>query len=635
MVTRDSVLFKPIRIGSLELKNRFIMPAMNSHGTENNHFTEEGAAYYAERAKGGFAVCITEFMAVDPYGMGSLRSPGIWDDTFLESLKMFTDAIHKEHGLVFAQLVHAGDKSKSIKQDYVKKAVSAYTENGVTVPELTAEEIKDITDRFIKAAKRAKKAGFDGVEVHGAHGYLLTQMMNRRINHRLDEYGGGYDNRFRMAREILQRVKRECGEDFPVSFRINAQDGQDVCDGTVDDNVIFAKMAQEAGADMIHVSTGYNGIASYYYPPAWNAHNVKRFKEVLDIPVVCVGRINDENVAETVVENGVSDLVSLGRQSLCDPYFPEKLYSGNAGLIFHCLACMQRCNPMTGCEAGDELVSCMLNPFTGKETRWKLTRTNDAKRIMVIGAGCSGMETAWILAARGHQVTLYEKGRKPGGNLLAAAVPPHKSGFLQVIRTLQEHCRIFGVKEVWNHEVTQEELEQTDADVVIITTGSIPLRPPVMGLEQAILADEVLRSGQILKQKKTVVIGGGSVGLETAEYLLQYGNQVDVIELKETIAADMNPNIRADLLSRLKGKVQVYTETMLMDMKDGYLHVRQREEEKTLGRYDAIISAMGYRNYQPFHTERISAQVYVAGDAVKARDIKMAVYEAAKLGLQI
>lgn len=635
MVSKNSVLFQPISVGRLVLKNRFIMPAMNSHSTVNNCFTEEGAAYYAERAKGGFALCITEFMAIDPYGMGSLRSPGIWDDSFIESLKLFTDAVHKEKGLIFAQLVHAGDKSKSIKFDYVKKAVSSYTIDGVNVPEFTKEELRKITAQFIEAAQRAKKAGFDGVEVHGAHGYLLTQLMNLRTNHRLDEYGGSYDNRFRMAREIIQGIKRECGEEFPVSFRINAQDGNNIEDGTVEDNVIFAKMAQEAGADMLHISTGYNGIASYYYPPAWNANNVKQFKEAVDVPVVCVGRINDENVAETIVSTGVCDLVSMGRQSLCDPYFPQKLYTGKEQVIFHCLACMQRCNPMTGCEPGDELVSCMINPFSGKENRWKITKSDEPKKIMVIGAGCSGMEAAWVLAARGHQVTLFEKEKTPGGNLLAAATPPYKSGFLQLIRSLQEHCRIYGVKEIWNHEVTQEELEKTDADVVIITTGSVPLSPPINGMEQSISAHEILKTRQFISQKKIAVIGGGSVGLETAEYLLQYDNEIDVVELKDKLASDMNPNTRADLLSCLEGRLQIYTETMLMDIENGYLHVKQGKEEKMMGKYDVIVSAMGYRSHQPFCIEKIKAQVYVAGDAVKARDVKMAVYEAAKLGLQI
>lgn len=635
MVTANSVLFQPIRVGNLELKNRFVMPAMNSHGTADNCFTEQGAAYYAERARGGFALCITEFMSVDPYGMGSLRSPGIWDDAFIEPLQRFTDTVHKENGLIFAQLVHAGDKSRSIKSDYVKKAVSSYVVDGVNVPEFTKEELRKITAQFIEAAQRAKKAGFDGVEVHGAHGYLLTQLMNSRTNHRLDEYGGGYDNRFRMVRDILQGIKQECGNEFPISFRINARDGQDIEDGTVEDNVIFARMAQEAGADMLHISTGYNGIASYYYPPAWNADNVKQFKEAVDVPVICVGRINDENVAETIVSTGVCDLVSMGRQSLCDPQFPLKLYSGKAHLIFHCLACMQRCNPMTGCEPGDELVSCMLNPFTGKESRWKLTKTCEPKKIMVIGAGCSGMEAAWVLAARGHQVTLYEKEEMPGGNLLAAATPPYKSGFLQVIRTLREHCRAYGVTEVYNHEVTQGELEKTDADVVIITTGSIPLSPPIHGIEQSTLADEILRSRQFITRKKIAVIGGGSVGLETAEYLLQYDNEVDVIELKEKLAPDMNPNIRKDLLSHLDGRLQIYTETMLTDIGNGYLHVKQGKEEKMLGRYDVIVSAMGYQSYQPFQVEKITARVYMAGDAVRARDVKMAVYEAAKLGLQI
>ena len=630
----QSILFTKIKIGTLELKNRFVMPAMNSHMTCEHKYTQDAVAYYTERAKGGFGLCITEFMAVDPNGLGSLRQPGIWSDDFIPTLKKLTDSVHAAGGKIFAQLQHSGYQSKSDNLQYIPGAVSdMVNENGQHLKAYSISEIKKLENKFIQAAERAKKAGFDGVEIHGAHGYLLTQFMSCRFNHRTDEYGGGYENRFRIAANIIKGVKAVCGEDFPVSFRLNAVDGTKPGDSTLQDNTIFAGMAEEAGADAIHVSYGIP-ITSYFYQPGFNENNAQEIKKSVRIPVMVVGRINNGRTAEQIIRAGKADLVTLGRESICDPHFPEKLMKGKENLIFQCIGCMQRCNPQIGCEEGDDNLSCMLNPFTGKELRWKLNETTEPKRILVAGAGCAGMQAAWILAARGHEVTVCEKEKEAGGNLIAAAMPDGKNGFLQYIYTLKEHCKEYHVAIQYECEVTKELIEEKKPDLVIAAMGAEPWAPPIEGTEGKTYAQDILMNRRILTGKKVAILGGGSVGLETAEYLMQRKNQVDVIEMKEQLAEDMVASIREELLERMAGKVTCYTGVKVCRI-DGknQLHVIRNGNKEILSGYDEVILAMGYRSVAALECEEIP--VIPIGDAKKARSAKMAIYEATKVGITL
>lgn len=633
---KNSVLFQPIKIGTLEIKNRFVMPAMNSHTTGENKYLDRGVAYFTERAKGGFGLVITEFMAIDPDGLGSLGEPGIWDDCFIPSLQVLTDSVHKAGGRIFSQLHHAGYGSRSHNPNFIPKAVSKTLDaNGNVVEAYTISEIKEIIEKFIAGAKRAKAAGFDGVEIHGAHGYLISQFLTVKSNKRFDEYGGNYENRFRIAKEIIEGVKRECGRDFPVSFRLNSVDGNEPEDNSLIDSSIYAQMAVKAGADVIHVSFG-TAITTYFNDPGFNVENARHIKKSIHVPVIVVGRINDENVARQAIESGAADMVALGRQSICDPHFPEKVYHGKNHLIFRCMACMQRCSPEIGCEEGDMGVSCMINPFTGKELRWKMNEAETPKKIAVIGAGCAGLQSAWILAARGHQVTIYEKSDHVGGNLVAAAMPPKKYGFLQAIYTEEQHCREYGVRINLNTEITEENISDLDADVVIISTGSTPLIPNIPGLSGRTTAQDVLLSKKLIQNKKVAVLGGGSVGVETAEYLLKFGNKIDVIEMRSDIAVDLAPPVRKDLLGKIEGKVRLYPNTMLVSIdEENCLHVKQGEDEKVMGAYDEIVAAMGYRNYNPFAELKSDKEIIVIGDAAKARNAKMAIYEATKLGVTL
>ena len=633
----NSILFKPLKIGSAEIrKSRFVVPAMNGHSVDGNMFQERAAAYFLERARGGFGMIISEWLAVDPNGLGSLKQAGAWDDKFIPSLTKFAEIIHTEDVILIGQIHHAGFKSKSHDPDFIPKAVSEISDNGRIYEALTLDEMIQIRDEFISAAKRVKQAGFDGVEVHGAHGYFLEQVMSRRYNRRIDKYGGTYENRFRLIAEIISTIRNECGSDFVIGFRINSREGYEPDCFGVEETAIYARMAEQAGADYISVSHK-DILSSYYKTPGFNQNDTAEIKKHVSIPVICVGRINDEHVAEEILASGKADLIALGRQSICDPYFPRKIYEGKKNLLFHCMGCRQRCSPDIGCEADDIGSSCMINPFTNKETRWKILRTDQPKKVVVIGAGCAGLQCSWILAARGHDVTIYEKNDHIGGNLIAASAPPMKYGFLQALQTEMEHCREYGVKIILNTEITQNDLLDLKADCVINAIGSEPFKPDIKGIEHCTAAEDILLNRTPVEQGRIAVLGGGMVGMETAEYLMQYGNQVDVIEMKSDVAEDMVPAVRTELLQELDGKVTIYTDTKIQAIEESnILTAKKNESPITLQGYDRVITAMGYKSRTGIsNPEKQGAEYYVIGDAKQARNAKMAIYEATKLALKI
>lgn len=338
-------LFEPINIGQLTIKNRFVMPAMDSGTTTSNHlFSDQSIAYFAARARGGFGLIITEYMAVVPEGIGNPKEVGLWDDSFIPNISKLSDAVHKSNGKIFAQLHHSGmmcvQKNTGVQPAGPSAIASAnYLE---PVREYSTNEVYELIEKFAQAAQRTKKAGFDGVEVHGAHGYLIAQFLSTATNKRVDEFGGSYDNRFRFAQLIIQRVKTLCGNDFPVLFRLSAQEFMDGgCN--IDDAIIYASLAQDAGADAIHVSTGTgvggNIVTPLYFDPGFNIDNATKIKANVSIPVIGVGRINDPALANQIITSGRADMISLGRQSVLILNFPiryskkERMKYSNAQVV--------------------------------------------------------------------------------------------------------------------------------------------------------------------------------------------------------------------------------------------------------------------------------------------------------------
>lgn len=638
-------LFSPIKIGNVTLKNRLVMPAMHSNTTTPEHtFSEQSIAYLAARAAGGFGLVIPEFLAIDPSGYATPNEVGIFDDRFLPNLKALVTAVHEAGGKICAQLHHGGIQTKTecIGMDPLAVSATPSTKYKSRVHELTVGEIHNLIDRYIDAADRARRAGFDFVEVHGAHGYQIEQFLSKATNKRCDEYGGSYKNRARFAVEIIRGIRARCPE-LPILFRMSANEYM-VGGNTPEDAVIYAKLAEEAGANAIHISNGSaeggNIISSYYSDPGFNVVNATKVKNTVSIPVICVGRINDPELADTIVASGKADLVSLGRQSVCDSEFPRKLMEGRDDEIIHCTGCMQRCAYMPGCEDDDKGISCMLNPFSGKESRWQITPAEKKKNIAVVGGGVAGLEAAWVLARRGHNVTLYEKKRVLGGQFRLAAVPPKKQDLGKAIHSYAALCRHYGVKMECGTEVTAEQLKTLNADALVLCTGAEPIVPHIPGLDtmKHMTANSLLAGENILTGSRVLLLGGGLVGCECAEFLNIYGNQIDIVDMLPDFAMGMQKGVRAEMFAKLRADgTAFYPNTKVLEFRDGNVVLEQNGETKVVSGYEAVVLAVGSRPVRSLEAAAKEAgiETYVIGDAAKVRDAKYAIYEAAKLGITL
>jgi 2,4-dienoyl-CoA reductase-like NADH-dependent reductase (Old Yellow Enzyme family)/thioredoxin reductase len=635
----------PIKIGNLELKNRFVVPAMGAHlGEPDGNVSQRTIDYYVTRAKGGFSLIVTEFTSVDPAGYAMPGQLKIWDDSFIASHKKLTDAIHEYDTLVFCQLQHSGRETMSMftgGQPVAPSAIPSPTYKEIP-RELSTVEVYELIEKFSLAAVRAKEAGYDGVELHGAHQYMIAQFMSSYSNKRVDEFGGSFKNRMRFPTLIIKRIKELCGEDYPVSIRISAE--EPVSGGrNLRESRMVAKALEDAGADVISVSYGGYGVgqktlAPQAVAPGYNAENSAYIKEVLSVPVIVAGRINDPYLAEDIVASGSADLLALGRTSLADPEFPNKVAENRIDEIIPCVACLQRCaGGVRGMDEWDNGVSCTYNPFTGKEGILKIEPVQEAKKIAVIGAGPAGLETAWVAAKRGHDVTVFEKNAKPGGQIAIGAMPPHKQELLKSIRAYVTLGEKYGVTFKFETEATAELL--ADFDEVVLATGGVPIRPAFEGIEEAEVLDAVdVIEGKIKVGQKVLIIGGGLVGVETADLLGEHGHQVTIMEMNPDVATDEHIDIKLLLLERLRQYgVTILTNSKVLALEPGAVVFVKDEQEHKLEGFDNIILALGAKAYNPLQgtVEELGKPYYVIGDALKARSITEAVYDAAKLAVRI
>lgn len=619
-------MFSPIQIGNVTVPNRFVVPPMgNNFANTDGTLSECSKAYYQERAKGGFGLITIESTVVYKEAKGGPRKPCLFSDDTVESFKEVADACHEYGAKVSIQLQHAGPEGNSKLTGYPLKAASAMPAAcGREVPEAVSnEEIYRIIECYGDAARRAQQAGIDMVEVHCAHGYLVSTFISERTNHRTDEFGGCFENRMRLPRLIIENIRKKTGGNLPILCRINASD--EVAGGlsVQDASAVAAYLEEECGVDALNITRAVHLRDEFMWAPGvthggFNADLVSEIKRAVTIPVIAVGRFTEPQYAELLVKQGRADLIAFGRQSIADPELPNKARTGHLEEMMPCIGCLLGCVP--NMFAGKP-VSCAVNPCVGREA--EITPAEVSKKVVVVGGGPAGLYAATLCAKKGHNVTLLEKGAELGGSFRIASFPTGKGQLSSAIRAMIVRCEKAGVDIRLNTEADADTLKELHADAIILATGSTPLILPIPGLNESgyVTAQDMLL-GKAEVGKKALVVGGGMVGCEAAEYLAERGHEVAIIEMKDVIAADVVPENRRYMFENFaRNHVQLQPDTKVGQFyTDGVDYTMADGTSGSFRGFDSVVLAMGTRKYDPLSEAAASAakEVVVIGEALQS-----------------
>jgi len=636
-------ILEPFAINGMALRNRMVISAMGTvYFDENGLVTDRYLSYIKERALGGWGLIITEICRVSAEAGHVKGLPGIYSEEQIENHKRVTQTVHEACGKIAMQIYHAGWRAPSRVTGVLPMGPSPIPAGDrFEMPrEMSVEDIKTVIEQFSDAALNAKNAGYDGVELHCGHGYLLGTFLSGTSNKRGDEYGGTIENRARIVLEIIQRVREKVGRDYPLWCKLSVHE---YIDGGLElsDSQVFARMFEKAGVDAIHCSQG-NHLSNYAtIPPSITARghylpNAAAIKQAVSVPVIAVGRINDPLVGEMALASGQCDLVAMARASLADPCLPRKLAEGRRDEINRCIGCLQGC---IGEFAKGRIVRCMVNPMTGMEGEYDLSPASDPKTVFIAGGGVAGCEAAIAAAMRGHDVTIFEKSDRLGGQWLAAAIPPGKEEFVSFASWQKRMLAKLGVAVRLNTALTREIVEAEKPDTVLVATGSHAAVPPIKGIEQdhVVLANDVLL-GKVRVGKDVVVIGGGMVGVETADFLSAYGKNLTVVEMLAAVAAEAEANSKYFLMQRIrKQNVKLLTEARVQEIGEKDVRVLLKSGEEVLLPADNVVLAAGLRSYSPLvaELEGCAARVSVIGDASKVKNGLYNIQEGFEAGLNI
>ena len=634
-------LFSPFRIGNLELKNRIVMPPMATNfAGEDGSVNDRHIAYYVKRIQGGVGYITFEHTGVLQQGRAFPNMALIDSDQNIPSFRKLVEAIHQENGKILIQINHAGRQtSASITGSPIVAPSAIPCPVRKEMPQaLSHKEIQKIVEAFGEAARRVKESEADGVEIHMAHGYLINQFLSPFSNKREDEYGGDADRRMRMAIEVLRTVRNQVGPDFTVLCRISADE---YVEGglKLGDTKEIAKALERNGADALHISacvaaSGYLNHPPYYAEEGIFVHLAQGIKSVVSIPIIAVGRIRTPELANQILEEKKADLISMGRALIADPDLPLKALEGRTDEILPCISC-NRC--VQSIRKG--ALQCAVNAETGREGIFKLQKTERPKKVWIIGGGPAGMKAAEIAARRGHQVTLYEEKEKLGGRFLLASIPPKKQVLKEFIDQLERRLQKLPIKIIVGKTFSPASLRRGKPDGVIIATGAKPFFPPIDGIQgaKAISVEDALSSSTPLGEK-VLVVGGGGIGAEVADYLSENRKEVTLIEMREGIALDQVGHLQHFLNKRLREKgVQILISTKAIRFEKGGLWVEDSQGTKKLGGFDSIVIALGsIPNDELVKLLKGKVpEVYVVGDASKPREVMEAVFEGEEVGLKI
>lgn len=653
-----SKLFSPIKIGNITIKNRFAMAPMGPLGLAdaNGGWNQRGIDYYVERAKGGTGLIITGVtffdQVVEKQDPTTVPNPLYKPVNFVKTSREMTERIHAYGSKIFLQL-SGGFGRVTIPTnvgDIPPIAPSAIPHRWLdkTCRAITVDEIHAIVKQFGEAAFHAKRAGFDGVQIHAVHeGYLIDQFAISMFNQRTDEYGGSLENRLRFAKEIVEEIKKTCGDDFPVTlrfslksmikdWRVGALPGEDFEEKGRDteEGLKAAKLLESYGYDALDTDVGTYDAWWWNHPPMYQKKGLyreycKMVKEVVDIPVFCAGRMDNPDMALEAIENGECDVIDLGRPLLADPDYCNKLRCGKITQIRPCISCHEGC---MGRVASYSLLNCAVNPQAARERVNAYVPILKKKKVLIVGGGVAGCEAARVLAIRGHQPVVYEKGSRLGGNLIPGGAPDFKEDDIALADWYTNELNRLGVHVHLNTELNEEEIKTMDYDTVILATGS---KPKVFSLgddSHTYTAEQVL-----LKQKdagkKTVVVGGGLVGCETALWLAQNGIHVTIVEALDKVMAVNGPLCAAnkEMLEALLpfNGVEIITGAKVTEFANGEVKVDTKEGSKTI-MSDSVILSVGYKEENTLYNnlQFDIPDLYLLGDAKKVSNIMYAIWDA-------
>ncbi len=631
------LLFEPIEIAGMKIKNRIVMPAgETNYHTPDGGVTDKLLEFYRERARGGIGFAVVGIAKIEGHFFGGIAAH---DDKYIPDLRRIAEVFHEYDVRCALQLWHPGRYEISFDPNRQPVAPSPIPPPIFTkkVPkELTKEEILQIEEEFADAAVRAKKAGFDAVELIGSAGYLISQFFSPATNKRTDEYGGSIENRARFAVEIIQLIKEKCGESYPVLIRIP---GDEFIEGgnTVKEMKVIAKILEDAGVAAINVMAGWHEsrrpLTTMLVPRGGFAYLAAEIKQAVSVPVIASHRINDPLLAEKILRDGMADMVAMFRPLIADPELPKKAMEGRFDEIKKCVACNQGCMDMV---MQAQPITCLVNPTVGREAEFRNLKAEKPKKVVIVGGGPAGCTAAELLAKKGHKVVLFEKTDRLGGQLNVAAKSPLAYEFAEVGRYFMNVLPKLGVEIRYNEEADAAKVLAENPDAVIVAVGASPLIPNIPGVENAVTAFDVLLE-KVNVGEKVVVVGGGGVGCDTAAKLAKEGKKVTIVEMLPKIAADIGVSTRWTVLMYLRQHgVEMLTNTKAVEIKKNAVVVESNGERKEIP-CDTVVLAVGTRSNDGICDELASKvpETYRIGDCVKPRKALDATREAADLALRI